>query len=445
MKLPLVGVALALAAPLSVAAAPASPPEPVLPTTTLTLETALAQALATNPRLDVARSGIAAAQARKRGAKAEGMPQAGVSITGTAQGPARSIAGGGTLTPGRSLEAAADLSVPLYTGGRVKAGKKGAASAERAALARVDAEAQRVVLDVTGAFIDTLDAQKQIDLAADLTRLNQERLRIGRVRLTAGVGAPFEVTEAEADLAESIQREIDARARVRQSGATLNTLLGQPAETPLQLTEVAEASPLPMGDAALPEGLDASQARALAKERPEVQALREDVRTAEAGVDSARALRRPFVSLGSTLLRRIPATLLGGFAWTLGGSLVQSIFDGGRTRAQVEAARAEQQRTGAVLASAERDVEAEVEQARVGLDAAEKRLGAEEQRIKAAAEALAVARQRVAAGISAGVEAVEAETVLTRARTSAETARFQVYRSRVQLTYLIGRAYPQTL
>lgn len=90
-------------------------------------------------------------------------------------------------------------------------------------------------------------------------------------------------------------------------------------------------------------------------------------------------------------------------------------------------------------------MEAEVEQARVGLEAAEKRLGADEHPIKAATEALALARQRVQAGISAGVEAVEAETVLTRTRTSAETARFQVYRARVRLTYLVGRAYPQTL
>jgi outer membrane protein len=441
MKLRFLGVALALSAPVGAVAQTAAPVTPA----PLSLEAALAQALATNPRLDVARSGIAAAQARKRGAKAEGMPQAGVSVTGTAQGPARSIPGGGTLTPGRLLEAGADLSVPLYTGGRVKAGKKGAASAERAALARVDAEAQRLVLDVTSAFLDTLDAQTQIDLASDLTRLNQERLRIGRVRLAAGVGAPFEVTEAEADLAESIQREIDTQARVRQSGALLNTLLGQPAETPLQLTEASTSEPLPKNEAPVPDGLDAAQARELAKERPELRALREDVRTAEAGVDSARASRRPFVSLGGNLLRRIPETLLGGFAWTLGSSLVQSIFDGGRSRAQVEAARAEQARSGAVLASAERDAEAEVEQARVALEAAEKRLGAEEQRIKAATEARAVAQQRVQAGISAGVEAVEADTVLTRARTAAETARFQVYRSRVQLTYLIGRAYPQTL
>lgn len=439
MMLRIIGVTLALSLPLSTAADPAALREP------LTLEAALAQALTTNPRLDVARSGIAAAQARKRGAKAEGMPQAGVSVAGTAQGPTRSLPGGGSLTPGRQLEAGADLSVPLYTGGRVKAGKKGAASAEQAALARVDAEAQRVVLDVTGAYLDTLDAQRQIDLATDLTRLNQERLRIGRVRVAAGVGAPFEVTEAEADLAESIQREIDARARVRHSAAMLNTLLGQPVETPLQLTLVEGTAPLPGGDPALPQGLDAAQARELAKERPDLRALRNDVRTAEAGVDSARAARRPFVALGGSLLRRIPETLLGGFAWTLGTSLVQSVFDGGRSRAQVEAARAERQRAGAVLASAERDVEAEVEQARVGLEAAEKRLGAEEQRIKAATEALAVARQRVQAGVSAGVEAVEAETVLTRARTSAETARFQVYRARVQLTYLIGRAYPQSL
>jgi outer membrane protein TolC len=426
-------------------AAPASPAGAPAPAGPLTLEGALAQALATNPRLEVARSGIASARARKRGAKAEGRPQAGVGVTGTAQGPTRTLGTGGTLTPGKSLEGNLDLSVPLYTGGRVKAGKKGAASAERAALARLDAEAQRVVLDVTAAYLDSLDAQKQIDLAVDLTRLNRERLRIGRVRLAAGVGAPFEVTEAEADLADSVQQEIDARARLRQSGATLNTLIGQPAETPLALTEMSEQAPLPVSDQALPDNLDAPHARELAKNRPDLQALREDVGTAEAGVDAARAARRPFVSLGANLLRRIPETLLGGFAWTLGSTLVQSIFDGGRSRAQVEAARAERQRSGAVLASAERDVEAEVEQARVALEAAEKRLDAEDQRIKAATEALAVARQRVRTGVAAGVEAVEAETVLTRARTAAETARFQVYRARVQLTYLIGRAYPQAL
>jgi outer membrane protein TolC len=111
----------------------------------------------------------------------------------------------------------------------------------------------------------------------------------------------------------------------------------------------------------------------------------------------------------------------------------------------VEQARADRARAGAVLAEAERRADEQVEQSRVGLDAAEKRLAAEDQRILAAREALDVAQKRHAAGIAPALEVTEAETVLTRARTDALTARFEAARSRVRLAYAAGLAYPETV
>lgn len=428
-------------------------PEPVAvqtvpeldPKMPLTLQDAVARALLVSPRLEVARAGTAGSRAQKRGAKAEGMPQVGIGGSGTAQGPAVSFPGGGSLTPGRTGQATADLSVPLYTGGRVKAGKKAASAAERAALAREEAAAQGLVLETTQAYLAVAEAQQQTALLATLRKLDQERLRIGRVRLAAGIAAPLEVSQAESDLAETTQQEIEAHARLKEASATLNTLMARPAETVVALAPVPESGAGTVVAVASTEPLTPEQAREQSKTRPDLRALRDDVTQAEAGVDQARASRRPFVALGGNLVRRLPETLMGGFAWSLASTIAQTLFDGGRSRAQVEAARAERDRRGANLAEAERLAEEQVEQARVRLEASEERLTAEEQRVKTATDALEVSRRRFQAGVAPALEVTEAEAVLARARTDRSRAHYAVAQAQAQLAFTIGRAYPQTV
>jgi outer membrane protein TolC len=403
----------------------------------LTLPRALALALATSRRLAEARSGVALAQGQKRGARAEGRPSLSATAGESVQGPTR-----GLISRSRQFEGNLDLNVPIDTNGRVRAGKRGAGHAEQAARARVDAEAQRLVLDVTEAYLDSLQARDEVGLVSELRRLNEERLRVARVRVASGIAQPLELSETEADLAQAVHREIEAGARVRQRTATLNTLIGRPAAAPLVLVELAPGS-APAGGAASVDGMTPEQARSVGLQWPDLKALRAEVARAEAGVAGARAARRPALGLGGNLVERVPETFLGGFAWSLGLSLVQSIFDGGRTRARVEEARAERARAGAALAEAERLAEEQVEQARVALDAAEKRLAAEDQRVVAAGDSLDVARKQLAAGTVPALQVTEAETVLTRAKTDALTAHYEVSRSRARLAFAAGRAYPE--
>src|SRR5262249_41268244 len=135
------------------------------------------------------------------------------------------------------------------------------------------------------------------------------------VRLTAGVAAPLEVSQTEADYADAVQSEIEAQGRLRQVSATLNTLIGRPAAAPLMLATEGGTSegasgreqnaqgPTPKAQGLTPNAqrpslptLDATtaeEARALGLARPDLRALRADVAQADAGVDSARASRRP--------------------------------------------------------------------------------------------------------------------------------------------------------
>ncbi|MBW3623917.1 MAG: TolC family protein [Armatimonadetes bacterium] len=428
------GIAASEAVPTAAQAAPRA-------AAVLTLPEALAEALASSPRLEGAKAEIARARGGKRAAAAAGRPSLTASAGQNYGGPANE------LNPSRAGQIGADLSVPLDTNGRVKAGKRGAKAAEAAALASLRAESQRLVLDVTESYLDVLQAEQEATLLGELRRLNGERLRIARIRRSAEVGVPLEVTQAEADLAESVQGEIEAQARVRQASAALNALLGRPAAAPLALdpatvpAEMGDAHPsLPTLDRATPE-----QAQALGLARPDLQSLRAGVEGAEAGIDSARAARRPGFGLSGNLLQRIPETLVGGFGWSLGASLLQSLFDGGRIRAAVEQARAEHRRAGAALAEAERNADAQVETARVGLDAAEKRLFAEDQRVVASQAGLEAAQKRLRTGVAPALEVTEAETVLTRARTESLIARYGLARARVRLAYVTGLAYPETL
>jgi outer membrane protein TolC len=423
----------------------AAQPSPVSP---LTLVEALATALRTSPRLEAARGGTASARAEVRAAGAEGRPKLELGVSGQLQGPEVSLAapgiGGGDFRSDRSLEPQATLTIPLYTGGRVEASKRAAKRGEKAALLREQAEAQRLVLDVTTAYLEALEARERLELARLLRSLNQDRLRIAQVRQKAGAAIPLEVSQAESDLAISVQQEIEVEARTGQAGAQLNSLLGRPVREPLVLERVTPASPLTAaapGEA--PRALSPEDLLALGMERPDLKALREDVRRAEAQVDVARAQRRPLVNFSANYLRRLPETLLGGFAWSLGASLVQTLFDGGRSRAKVEAARADLRRTQAGLTQEEREAQRQVEQTRLGLEAAERRVGAEERRLAAAREAVTVAETRARAGEAPRSEVTEARTTLTRAEVALLTARFDAARARVQLAYVTGAAEPE--
>jgi multidrug efflux system outer membrane protein len=465
-----IAAAILVLAPLYAGAAPGvrSPdgvPSASAPETPLTLAQAIARALATSPRLDEARAGVAAARAGRRGARAEGLPNLQGTVTERLQRPASRIVIGPftvpSVTPGappqeirrelkptapsRLLEEELFVLQAIDLSGRIRAQTRAAGRAERAALARADAEAQRLVFDVTMAYLNTLEARQQTVLTGALRELGEERLQVARVRLTAGAGIPLEVSQVEADLAQAVQREIEAESRDKQAGATLNTLIGRPAASPLVLTNLPATEPrhpLLMPGTAPPSP---EQLRALGLERPELRAFREEVRRAEAEVGAARAARWPQISLRGSLIKRVPATLAGGFVRSLSGSLVQSLFDSGRTRARVESARAARARSAADLAEAERLVDAEVESARVTLDAAEKRLAAEEQRVAATAAAVEVARQRQRAGTAAPIEVTEAQTTLTRAQTDGLTAQFEAARARVRLAFVTGLAYPETV
>ncbi|MFZ5511223.1 MAG: TolC family protein, partial [Pseudomonadota bacterium] len=196
----------------------------------------------------------------------------------------------------------------------------------------------------------------------------------------------------------------------------LAVLLGR---SPRQVVEAAvERSP--DGGAApavwVPEGLPSE----LLLRRPDLRAAEHRLAAADARVDAARAGYFPSIALtgylGSESARL--SNLFSGPAgiWQFAATLLQPIFNAGRTSAEVEAAAARERQLIAAYRGAVANAFREVKDALVAQSRAREALEAETRRAEALQKATALARLRYDNGIASQLDVLDAERSLLQAR-----------------------------
>lgn len=284
------------------------------------------------------------------------------------------------------------LDLPLYTGGRRRAQKRIASAGLRSAEVEVAARAAQLTFDVTRAYFDAVLADRLVGIAEQALAQAERTLNVTLVGVRAGNQPEFDALRAR--VARDNQRAALLRriAEREVAHARLRTLIGLPIDQPLELTT-------PLG-AELPEAVarrapDPAGPDTAASLRSTVRQAAEVVRIQENLVRIARSQRLPTVSLNGQFGQvAFPSVAFPTFtdfrltsAITIGASI--PIFTGGRIRgdimvaeadlreararfedlrdlaaedaysslAQLEAARASYEATGATIAEAERAYE----------------------------------------------------------------------------------------
>jgi NodT family efflux transporter outer membrane factor (OMF) lipoprotein len=179
----------------------------------------------------------------------------------------------------------------------------------------------------------TLDAEEQ--LLKDTVAQYEQALQLNEDRYHGGLGSEVEVEQARTILETTRAQLVDvgvARAQYEHAAAVLvgkapaNFML-----PPLPLT--APPPPIPVG---IPSEL--------LERRPDIAAAERRVASANAEVGLARTAYYPLVNImgtGGFESGSITTLLQGPSAmWSVGGSLVQTLFDGGRRHALNDEARA---------------------------------------------------------------------------------------------------------
>ncbi len=389
--------------------------QPVAGVEPWTLERALEQALAHNPDARLARNRIAAAQAGLEQANAAFWPRLQFQSSYTRTDNPMMVFGSilnqrafsqslnfNDVPDVDDLNARGLVTVPLYTGGRNKAGREAAKANTEAAKQDNEAVRNALAFEVARAFHTVLKTREFIRAAEAAVNSYQTNLVIANRRLEAGALLKTDVLDIQVRLAQAQEDLVRARNAQALAVRALRNLLGVEQGD----FEVASTAPA----AGVPQSLDFSK-------RAELGAARQRERAAEEQVRGARSGYLPRLSAFGSLDYDYGWKYdNGGGSYTAGGMLQWDVWDGNMTRAKVrearvnlDSAREEQRKLNLALSL-------EADQAYLELQAANERLAVTSEAVAQASQSADMTRARFDQGAALATQLMDAETALLGAR-----------------------------
>lgn len=410
------------------AAAQESPTRPEPSLVRLTVEEAVAGALAASPRLARLSAQQTASEAQSRAARAGRLPQVDVSAayqrrseipeltifapTSDPSVPIERITVFPNIQDNWRLRGA--VALPLYTGGRIGGQIQAADQGRLAAQEDLRAARADLVLETKTAYWSLLTARESVRVLQESMKAYDAHLRDAANRERLGMAARNEVlaVQVERDRVELDRLRAAAAADVAE--ANLRRLLDLPAAARVEPAEML-AAPTP----ARPD-LEALVAEAEAA-RPERRATAARAAAADATVGVERAARLPQLALsgGYTYANPnrdiVPPTADWADTWDVGVGLSWSVFDGGRRSAGEARARAQADAARELLRELDLGIRLEITQRVLELRTAGARLAVAERSVESAAESRRVAGERYREGVIPSSELLDAEVAHERA------------------------------
>lgn len=407
-----------------------------------TLQEALTAAYRNNPTIAAARANQRANDENVAIQRSAGRPNVGVTAQ-YVENVARESGNNG-LSPDRALNGQLNLGVPIFSGGAVRNGIRGARARVEAGRADLRGTESDIFTQVTAAYMDVLRGQALVGLQAnqvDVLRINLEatsdRFEIGDLTRTDVAQSQARLALAQSDLRTAEANLIAAR----ETYAQLTGLFADDLQPP---------PPLP----GFPPGVDEAEDIALAQ-NPDIIGARDRARGAGFDVDVAGASRLPRVSVvtGGTYSNALGSIETGGTvalpqsstAAQVGLQLNLPLFQGGLPAAQRRQAQAREGAALETVVGTERLVIAQVRSAWANWQASTAVIASAQTAVDAAALSLEGVRAENSIGNRTILETLNAEQELLNARVQLVTARRNAYVAGFQLLAAMGRAEARDL
>jgi NodT family efflux transporter outer membrane factor (OMF) lipoprotein len=381
----------------------------------------IARALSGNPTLAIAAARVEQARRGVDVAQAGTLPQ--VAASGrvarqaiSANRPLTNYAAPnfGTVQNDFAPTIAASYEVDLS--GRVRSTLAGASAS--AAQTVADAENVRLVLtaDLAAAYFGLRAVDVEIDTVQRSLALQQRALALITDRYRLGAASGLDVAQQQA-LLDATTTQVDLLRRQRGLFENaLGTLTGDGAPAFSLVPDVRELAP-----PAVPLGVPSD----VLERRPDVAAAERAMAAANAQIGVAQAAFYPSVLIQPTLgfdSRLLPALFdAPSMLWSLGVTAVQTVIDGGRTRANVDIAQAGYQASVASYRRIVLTAMQEVQDGITSLAALERATAQARIAVDSARKVLALASARYEGGVATSLEVISAQqSLLTTERQLAQ-------------------------
>jgi outer membrane protein len=406
-----------------------------------TLAQAWQMAIASNQTLAAAEAEVQGARSKVRAARDRRWPSVDTDVDYTRLNASPQL---DVITPGftfrsgpifrddQYVSGTVQLKLPLYAGGRITAGIHAAGDSLRGASAQEQATLSDLKLEVAEAYVGALRARSELAVTnASVTSLSAHVSDVRRMFQRQMV-AKSDVLAAEVALANAQEEQVTAANAVQIALAGYNRLLGEPLDRspPLDphLAIVATLGGQP---------LSALVRRALAA-RSELKGLAAQSGALAAQARAVTAGRLPQIALGggythfdNQILDRQNFSMVGvGLTWNL--------FDGGAARNEAAALRSESAAAGRRLADLRSQIELQVREGWLALQAAQARVAASRQATAQATENLRISRELYGVGLASNTQVLDAVTLQVEATNNHDNAVLDEALARIELAYAVG-------
>ncbi|WP_288278519.1 efflux transporter outer membrane subunit [uncultured Prevotella sp.] len=291
------------------------------------------EALLHNSDLQTAHWQVQAAKAALRSAKGELFPAVGLTAS---KSNSRFKNDEFTATSsGYNLGAEASWEIDAF--GRVRNAKRAAAATVEQQMAYEQAVRTELIATVAAAYYQLEMYDAQIADTRAILQSWEESIATQKVLLSVGEATSDDVEQSEAAKLEAETTLEELNLQLRQSENALCTVLGRPCQH-------IDRDSLSASCIAI-DSISSISIRALAR-RPDIRQAEAELKAAFYATNEARAALYPSLSLSGSIGWTNDAGEIvspAGILTSALGSLTQPIFQGGRLRAEVQRAKAEQE------------------------------------------------------------------------------------------------------
>ncbi|MFY9674189.1 MAG: efflux transporter outer membrane subunit [Terriglobales bacterium] len=267
----------------------------------------------------------------------------------------------------------------------------------------------RLVLsaELAADYFNLRELDREAGVVRQSVEIQQKGLDLVNRRHTGGVASGLEVAQQQALLdstATQLQLVLQQRAQYEHAIAVL---AGKPPST----FAVAEA-PFDVTPPAVPTGVPSE----ILERRPDIATNERQMAFQNAQVGLAKAAFYPHITLSGSggWQSRDIATLVNAPSafWALGGDILQPIFNGGRNRANLAAARAVYDESVATYRESVLEAFQQVEDGLSGLTMLDRALKTQQRAVEDSRRALDIANNRYVGGLTTYLDVITAQSTL---------------------------------
>jgi outer membrane protein TolC len=407
-------------------------------TVRLTLRDAVRMALRQNPQVAIANLNLAESQESRTIAHAALLPNASLNASENAVRGNLATTLGTTIPhfPGHfgpfwAIQAGPGFSAPVFD---LTIWEKWRASKENvsASTAQQTTIREQNAQLVVSQYLAGLRAEADVSAAKSRVDLAKALLGLATDQQKNGVGTSIDTLRANVQYQNEVQRFSQAGTQRKVALYGLSRLLNVDPEETLELADAASFFETPP--------FNSSQTIAAAYEqRPEIQTIEAQIRSAEFEKHAAASERLPRLTVhGSWGLEGLtPTTMIPAYQYS--AAVEVPLFTGGRIQAETVSADLEIRKLEQARRDLRNQIAQEVKTALAQLESARVQVEAANLGVKLAEEEVAQAQDRFRAGVANNIEVITGQDDLARANDNQTAALYSYNQARADLAHATGQ------